>query len=70
MNFWNNNDSLKAYMAPAMFGKQSFAIKPSALRYVVEVLADPKFPQNPKWGSGPTAGSMTEPPSIRLPTQK
>ena len=69
MNFWNNNDPLKAYMSPAMFGKQSFSIKPSALRYVVEVLANPKFPQDPKWGSGPTAGSMTEPPSIRLPKQ-
>ena len=67
MNFWNNNDNLKAYMAPTMFGKQSFAIKPTSLRYIVEMLANPKYPQDPKWGSGQTAGTPTQPPSIRLP---
>jgi hypothetical protein len=67
MNFWNNTDKLKAYMDPKMFGLQSFAIKPLALRYVVEMLPPPKFPQDPKWGSGTTAGTPTPPPSVQLP---
>jgi hypothetical protein len=67
MNFWNNTDTLKAYMDAKMFGIQSFAIKPLPLRYVVEMLPPPKFPQDPKWGSGTTAGTPTPPPSVQLP---
>ncbi len=67
MNFWNRNDSLKKYMGPDMFGVQSFAIKPEKLRYTIELIADPKMPQDPKWGSGTTAGTMKDPPSIKLP---
>ena len=67
MNFWNNNDNLKAYMAKTMFGVQSFAIKPVPLRYVIEVLAKPPLPENPNWGSGKTAGTPTQPSALRLP---
>jgi hypothetical protein len=68
MNFANKNDNLKAYLDPKMFGKSSFAIKPVSLRYFIEVLPPPKYPQDPKWGSGTTAGSPTEPPAIKMPT--
>ena len=67
MNFWNINDKLKAYMDPAMFGKQSFAIKPPAIRYIIEILPPPQYPQDPKWGSGPTAGTPVNPPAMVLP---
>lgn len=67
MNFWNNNDNLKAYMSPDMFGVQSFKLKPVPLRYVIEVLPIPKVPQNPGWGSGTTAGTPTQPREIQLP---
>ena len=67
MNFWNANDKLKEYMDPSMFGKQSFTIKPVSLRHIVEMLPNPKYPQDPKWGTGPTAGTPTQPPAIRLP---
>lgn len=67
MNFWNRNDQLNKYMDKAMFGTQSFLIKPVPLRYVMEIIADPKQPFNPKWGSGPTAGTLIEPPAIKLP---
>lgn len=67
MNFWNINDRMKAYMAPEMFGAQSFALKPVPLRYIIEVLPTPQNPQNPHWGSGPTAGSPTLPPGLQLP---
>jgi hypothetical protein len=61
MNFWNRK------MLPTLFEKQSFSLKPESLRYIVEVLPPPKYPQNPNWGSGTTAGTPTAPPSIRLP---
>ena len=67
MNFWNMNDKLKDYMIPTMFGKQSFALKPVPLRYIVETLPNPKYPQDPKWGTGATAGTPTQPPAIQLP---
>jgi len=67
MNFWNRGDKLQKYMDPNMFGTQSFLIKPASLRYVIEVIADPKVPFDPKWGSGATAGTMRDPPPIRLP---
>jgi hypothetical protein len=67
MNFWNRNDRLAKYMDPSVFGTQSFLIKPAPLRYVMEVIPDPKQPFNPKWGSGATAGTMTDPPAIKMP---
>ena len=67
MNFWNNNDKLKAYMDPKMFGTQSFAIKPAPIRYVVEMLPPPKYPENPNWGTGTTAGTPTKPANVQLP---
>ena len=67
MNFWNRGDRLKKYMDPNVFGTQSFLIKPARLRYVIEVIADPKQPFDPKWGSGATAGTMKDPPAIKMP---
>ena len=49
------------------FSIHSFAIKPEALRYVIEVLPLPKVPENPGWGSGITAGTPTLPREIGLP---
>jgi hypothetical protein len=67
MNFWNRNDALKKYLSPPYFGTQSFLIKPAPLRYVMEVIADPKKPFDPKWGSGTTAGTLKDPPALRMP---
>jgi hypothetical protein len=67
LNFWKRDDRLKKYMEPNMFGSQSFLIKPASLRYVMEVIPDPKQPFDPKWGSGATAGTMKDPPPIRMP---
>lgn len=65
MNFWNHNDALKKYLD--IFGSRSFAIKPVPLRYVIEALPASKYPENPNWGSGTTAGTPVTPPAIRLP---
>jgi hypothetical protein len=67
MNFWNRNDRLAKYMDPNVFGTQSFLIKPAPLRYSIEIIPDPKQPFNPGWGSGPTAGTMKDPPAIKMP---
>jgi hypothetical protein len=67
MNFWNRNDRLAKYMDPNVFGTQSFLIKPASLRYSIEIIPDPKQPFNPGWGSGSTAGTMKDPPAIRMP---
>jgi hypothetical protein len=67
MNFWNRNDALNKYLTPSLFGTQSFALKPVALRYVVEMLPDPRVPQNPNWGSGTTAGTIRDPPALTMP---
>jgi hypothetical protein len=67
MNFWNNNQRLKEYMDPKLFGTQSFGLKPIAIRYIIEVLPKPGVPQDPGWGSGQTAGSITVPQVIKLP---
>jgi hypothetical protein len=67
MNFWNRNDRLKKYLSPPYFGTQSFLIKPTPLRYVMETIPDPKQPFNPNWGTGTTAGTMKDPPAIRMP---
>ena len=65
MNFWNNNDALKAHTA--MFGTQSFALKPEPLRYVIEKLPAPRKSENPGWGVGVDAGTPVLPPAIQLP---
>ena len=67
MNFWNRNERLEAYMAPDMFGRQSFKIKPSKLRYVLDILPPPLDPPNPGWKSSPTAGSPNVPPALTIP---
>jgi hypothetical protein len=67
MNFWNVNDKLTTYMASDLFGKHSYTIKPEALRYIIEILPPPKYPQNPGWGSGPSAGTPVCPPALKLP---
>jgi hypothetical protein len=67
MNFWNRNDRLLKYMSPPFFGKYSFLIKPAKLRYIMEVIPDPKQPFNPNWGTGMAAGTMKDPPAIKLP---
>lgn len=67
MNFWQRNDRLAKYLDPAVFGTQSFLIKPAKLRYIMEVIPDPKQPFDPKWGSGATAGTIRDPPAIRMP---
>ncbi len=65
MNFWNNNDALKAHVA--MFGTQSFALKPEPLRYTIEKLPAPRRSENPGWGVGADAGTPVLPPAIQLP---
>jgi hypothetical protein len=67
MNFWNRNDAFKKYMAPTLFGKQSFNLKPANLRFMFELIPDPKYPVDPKWGSGAKAGDLKEPPAIKMP---
>lgn len=67
MNFWNNNDKLKAYMADTMFGKRSFLIKPEPMRYIVDIIPKAPVPEDPKWGSGTSAGKMSDPTAIRNP---
>jgi hypothetical protein len=67
MNIWNHNDALKQYMNKDLFGTQSFSLKPTELRYIIELLPAPKQPVNPNWGSGPTAGTIREPPPLFAP---
>ena len=44
LNFWNNEDTLRTAMAPGMFGKASFAVKPVNLRIIPEFRAPPGQP--------------------------
>jgi hypothetical protein len=44
LNFWSDDDNLKAYRAPAVFGVNSFLLKPADLRYVIEYVAPPAEP--------------------------
>jgi len=67
MNFWGKNDAIKGYMAPAMFGVYSFLIKPVDIRYVVEYLPPPQYPNKSlDMGKGPNAGAPTQPPGLDL----
>jgi len=67
MNFWNENDKLKQYMAADRFGKCSYQIKPVDLRYFIDALANPKYMKDPDWGPGTSAGTPYRPADIRLP---
>lgn len=44
LNFWNNEDTLRAAKAATMFGKSSFVMKPISLRTVPEFRAPPGQP--------------------------
>lgn len=63
MNFWKDNDARKAYLAPDMFGVQSFALKPAGLRYRVQSLPAPGVPTNPGMGDG----SLQAPAGLQAP---
>jgi hypothetical protein len=67
MNFFQPSDSLSDYMSVAKFGRSSYLLKPEPLRYIPMFLTNPKYPEDPKWGSGPTAGTPTIPPAIQMP---
>lgn len=68
MNFFQQSEFLNAYLEPGKFGRSSYLIKPVPLRYIPMFLANPKSPENPGWGSGPTAGTPTIPPAIQMPS--
>lgn len=68
MNFFTSSDSLTAYLDPKQFGRSSYLLKPESLRYIPMFLTNPKSPEDPKWGTGPTAGTPTIPPAIQLPS--
>jgi len=51
MNFWSQDDKLKAYTAPAVFGVNSFLIKPAELRFVITYVTPPAEP-NPALDAG------------------
>lgn len=44
LNFWNNEETLRAALTPTMFGSASFALKPVPLRYLLEYRAPPGQP--------------------------
>lgn len=44
LNFWSDDDNLKAYTAPAVFGVNSFLLKPADMRYIIEYVAPPAEP--------------------------
>ena len=68
MNFFQPSEYLSAYLEPGKFGRSSYLLKPLALRYIPMFLANPKSPENPGWGSGPTAGTPTIPAPIQMPS--
>lgn len=63
INFWKDDDARKQYMAPDMFGVQSFTLKPAALRYRVQSLPAPGVPTNPGMGDG----SLQAPAALQTP---
>jgi hypothetical protein len=64
MNFWSEDDKLKAYFAPDNFGTSSFKLKPNALQYVIEYIPPPLLP-NPALDA--RDGKPREPPAIVSP---
>jgi hypothetical protein len=67
LNMWTKNDKLEKYLSPELFGVQSFALKPTDLRYTIETIPAAQSPANMQWGSGTTAGTMRDPAPIRMP---
>ena len=63
MNFWNNDEKLKGYLAPSVFGTYSFQIKPASLRYFIEYLPPPAEP-NPALNAG--NGTPAPPAAINV----
>ena len=51
MNFWSEDEKLASYRAPAVFGVNSFLIKPVSLRHVIVYIAPPADP-NPRLNAG------------------
>jgi hypothetical protein len=68
MNFFQSSDTLTDYLSPSKFGRSSYLMKPESIRYIPVFMTNPKSPQDPKWGSGPTAGTPTIPPAIQMPS--
>ena len=64
MNFWSEDDKLKAYFAPDNFGTSSFKLKPNSLQYVIEYIPPPLLP-NPALDA--RDGKPREPPAIVSP---
>ena len=64
MNFWSQDDTLKAYRTPAVFGVNSFLIKPLGMRYVIEYVAPPGQP-NPALNAG--NGTPAAPAGLNIP---
>lgn len=66
MNFFNANTAqMKEYLSADNFGTFGYKIKPVNLRYAIEVLPEPRVPENPGWGQGQTAGTIHAPETIR-----
>lgn len=65
MNFWNVNDKLKAYMAPELFGKQSWSLKPVPLRYIPLLVNNPANP--PQYSFATSSGGPAGTPGA-IPT--
>ena len=68
MDFWDRNDKLANYLDPAMFGTQSFLLKPDPLCYVLDILPNAPVPEHPGWDGSPRSGTPTSPPELRLPS--
>jgi hypothetical protein len=68
MDFWDNNEKLKKYLDPKMFGTHSFLLKPDPLCYILEILPNAPVPEHPGWDGSPRSGTPTSPPEIRLPS--
>lgn len=71
MNFMQpptKSEYIADYLDVKKFGRSSYLLKPVGLRYIPMFLSNPKSPENPGWGSGPTAGTPTVPPSIQMPS--
>ena len=71
MNFTqlpSESENLTDYLDVKKFGRSSYLLKPKSLRYIPMFLNNPKSPENPGWGTGPTAGTPTIPPSIQMPS--
>jgi len=66
MNFWSQDANLTAYRAPAVFGVNSFLIKPVDLRYVIVYITPPADP-NPALNAG--NGTPTAPAPINIMQQ-